>query len=108
MTNLPETVTIATDEYLRLVEDSANLDGLRAAGVDNWDGYSEVDWDAIESTVENARAALTAAVTRTPAEPTVSGMCEVGSDGATCVVAHPTHRDIYHNGHPVLDYAKEN
>jgi hypothetical protein len=62
MSNLPETVTIPTDEYLRLVEDSANLDGLRAAGVDNWDGYSEVDWDAIESTVESARTRLAASL----------------------------------------------
>ena len=34
-----ETVTISKSEYDRLIEDSQFLDGLVAAGVDNWEGY---------------------------------------------------------------------
>lgn len=34
-----ETITITKKEYKKLVEDSAFLDALSAAGVDNWDGY---------------------------------------------------------------------
>ena len=42
--NISEKVTILKSEYnaLRLAE--ARMDELDAAGVDNWEGYSEVDW----------------------------------------------------------------
>lgn len=33
-------VTIPTTLYKKLLEDSEFLDALRAAGVDNWEGYS--------------------------------------------------------------------
>ena len=33
------TVTITEDEYSELIEDSQFLAALRAAGVDNWNGY---------------------------------------------------------------------
>lgn len=35
------TVTIKQSEYEELLEDSAFLNALVAAGVDNWDGYDE-------------------------------------------------------------------
>ena len=34
-----ETVTIPKEEYESLLEDSRFLAALRAAGVDNWEGY---------------------------------------------------------------------
>jgi len=34
-----ETITITRKEYKELKEDSDFLQALRAAGVDNWDGY---------------------------------------------------------------------
>jgi hypothetical protein len=36
-----ETVTITVKEYQKLLADSAFLEALKAAGVDNWSGYSE-------------------------------------------------------------------
>ena len=36
-----EMITISKEEYESLVEDSDFLHALRAAGVDNWEGYSE-------------------------------------------------------------------
>ena len=36
-----ETITITKKEYLELVADSEFLNALRAAGVDNWEGYGE-------------------------------------------------------------------
>lgn len=36
-----ETVTISKEHYDELIEDQAFLSCLQAAGVDNWDGYSE-------------------------------------------------------------------
>ena len=32
-------VTITADQYEQLLEDSSRLSALRAAGVDNWEGY---------------------------------------------------------------------
>ncbi|CAD2254848.1 hypothetical protein QSH46_021785 [Xanthomonas arboricola pv. juglandis] len=34
-----ETVTITRARYVELLEDEEFLSALRAAGVDNWDGY---------------------------------------------------------------------
>lgn len=34
-----KTVTISADQYEQLLEDSSWLSALRAAGVDNWEGY---------------------------------------------------------------------
>lgn len=34
-------VSIPFEEYLKLIEDARMLAELRAAGVDNWEGYSE-------------------------------------------------------------------
>lgn len=36
-----ETITIPLAQYNSLVEDAKFLDALNAAGVDNWEGYSE-------------------------------------------------------------------
>lgn len=38
---MDEMVTISKKEYEQLKEDSNFLNALRAAGVDNWEGYSE-------------------------------------------------------------------
>lgn len=37
---MEENITISKKEYNSLIEDSEFLNALRAAGVDNWDGYS--------------------------------------------------------------------
>lgn len=37
---MDETVTISKKEYDKLVKDSEFLNALKAAGVDNWEGYS--------------------------------------------------------------------
>jgi hypothetical protein len=55
---MPETVTVTTAEFLRLLESDLALQALRAAGVDNWPGYDEIDWDAVQDGVAGARAAL--------------------------------------------------
>ena len=34
-------VTISQAEYQNLLDDSAFLEALRAAGVDNWEGFDE-------------------------------------------------------------------
>lgn len=36
---MSDKIEITIDEYENLKEDSVFLDALRAAGVDNWDGY---------------------------------------------------------------------
>lgn len=36
---IDDTVNIPRDEYESLLEDSAFLESLRQAGVDNWDGF---------------------------------------------------------------------
>lgn len=36
-----DTITITLKEYNSLLEDSALLAALEAAGVDNWEGYSD-------------------------------------------------------------------
>lgn len=41
----PKVITIGLAVYEQLMKDSALLDALQKAGVDNWDGYS----DAIHS-----------------------------------------------------------
>jgi hypothetical protein len=37
----PETVTISKEEYESLLDDQHKLECLEAAGVDNWQGYSD-------------------------------------------------------------------
>ena len=41
MTEESSTITIGTKLYDELVRDQQILDALRAAGVDNWDGWDE-------------------------------------------------------------------
>jgi hypothetical protein len=53
-----EPVTISTAEYLRLLESDFTLKALQGAGVDNWDGYGEADWDWVEQSVAAARERL--------------------------------------------------
>jgi hypothetical protein len=53
-----ETITIPKSTYLEYLESHLELEALRAAGVDNWEGYSEVDHGAIEDALEGAKAAL--------------------------------------------------
>lgn len=37
----PQCITIDLDEYEQLLADSRFLNALKAAGVDNWEGYSD-------------------------------------------------------------------
>ncbi len=53
-----ETVPVPVDEYLRLLRSDFSLDALRAAGVDNWAGYSEADWGAVDDGIAGVRAGL--------------------------------------------------
>lgn len=55
---ISDTVTVTTREYLNLVRSDLELDALDAGGVDNWEGYGEVDWEAIEAGVAEAEAKL--------------------------------------------------
>lgn len=41
VTNEPNMITIPLDEYEQLKKDQEFLQQLEAAGVDNWEGYSE-------------------------------------------------------------------
>lgn len=47
-----DTITLSIEEYKRLLRDRAELYSLDAAGVDNWAGRDEVDWDSIDGLVE--------------------------------------------------------
>lgn len=47
---MDENITISKKEYEELTKDSEFLNALRAAGVDNWEGYSY----AIEILEENS------------------------------------------------------
>lgn len=40
----PETVTISKTDYDELRIAQAELEALYAAGVDNWEGFDNVDW----------------------------------------------------------------
>jgi hypothetical protein len=53
-----ETITILKSTYLEYLESHLELQALRAAGVDNWEGYSEVDHGAIEDALEGAKVAI--------------------------------------------------
>lgn len=57
--NTPKTVTFPTAEYLRLVESDLRLEALRAAGVDNWEGYDHYDRDDVQAGLDKARSELT-------------------------------------------------
>lgn len=51
MSKSQKMVTITEEEYDQLFEDSRFLEALRAAGVDNWNGYEVAqemieEWDA--------------------------------------------------------------
>lgn len=41
MNAVKNTIEVNEEDYLRLVEDSAFLEALRAAGVDNWEWFDE-------------------------------------------------------------------
>lgn len=58
MIDLPNTVTIKTADYLALIRSDLELTELENAGVDNWEGYGELDWDAISAGVDAAKAKL--------------------------------------------------
>ena len=47
-----DTVTISTNQYLRLVEAELRLSALEAAGVDNWEGRDHIDWSAVMGDVD--------------------------------------------------------
>lgn len=53
----PEIVTITTTEYVRLVAADLTLSRLQRAGVDNWEGYSYIDWDVHDAEVAAASSA---------------------------------------------------
>lgn len=48
---MDKVITITQSEYDSLVEDSEFLQNLRAAGVDNWDGY-HYGWSGYEEDCE--------------------------------------------------------
>jgi hypothetical protein len=51
-------VEIDREEYLELFRAARMLDALEAAGVDNWEGYSEVDRDLVNKQVEEEEKKL--------------------------------------------------
>jgi hypothetical protein len=51
-------VTITREYYLKLVRASRELEALEAAGVDNWEHYSSIDWDSIDDTMAGVEAVL--------------------------------------------------
>jgi len=55
---VPTTIQIEQDEYMELFRAAAELRALEEAGVDNWDYYSEVDWDQVEREVEAEEEAI--------------------------------------------------
>lgn len=48
-----ETVTITKEKYIQLLNDSNFLNALRAAGVDNWEGYDLVEFEEIADIEED-------------------------------------------------------
>lgn len=52
------TIQITKDEYMSLYRDSMVLMELEAAGVDNWVGYDEVNWDRVEEMVKKEEEAI--------------------------------------------------
>lgn len=58
VSNLPETVTIRTADYLELLKSDLTLTELNVAGVDNWDGYDYVDHKVIAEALANACSRL--------------------------------------------------
>lgn len=46
------TIQITKDEYMELYRDSMTLQALEAAGVDNWEGYDEIDREWIDEQCE--------------------------------------------------------
>lgn len=55
-----ETVTIKASQYLDLLLADASMTALKAAGVENWDGWNEADWDGVDAHVAEAAADLAA------------------------------------------------
>ncbi len=53
MNDNDSTTTVLTSDYDKLLEESRFLDALRAAGVDNWDGYDEAQTILEGWTAEN-------------------------------------------------------
>jgi hypothetical protein len=53
-----DTVVVRAEDLLQLEEDRAELRALEAAGVDNWQGCDEIDWEKINSRVASLRRRL--------------------------------------------------
>jgi hypothetical protein len=51
VSSTPDTVTLKVSDYLELVHSDAAMSALQAAGVDNWAGYDEVDWEGVDAHV---------------------------------------------------------
>ena len=51
-------VTITVTQLAKFVRAYLELGALEAAGVDNWDGYGEVDWDQLDKDVDRRVARL--------------------------------------------------
>lgn len=49
--NLDELVCLSHNEYADLLTARERLYALEGAGVDNWDGYSEADFEAADARV---------------------------------------------------------
>jgi len=44
----PEWTSVRTEDYLRLLSSERQLRALEDMGVDNWDGYDDIDWARID------------------------------------------------------------
>lgn len=65
---LPATVTLPTEEYLRLLQATLVLEALHAAGVDNWEGYYLANRSRVKEGIDDAKEALQNATHELPAE----------------------------------------
>lgn len=45
-------VMISQNELKSLIENSAKFEALVEMGVDNWQGYEEVDWDNVDDIIQ--------------------------------------------------------
>ena len=43
---------ISRNELRNLIENSAKFEALEEMGVDNWQGYGEVDWDNVDDIIQ--------------------------------------------------------
>ncbi len=49
LTEDSDNVTISRKEYEGLLKSNRTLNALEGAGVDNWEWYGEIDWEAVHA-----------------------------------------------------------